>query len=102
MKRKCTSQQTLSAKQRVISAPGESVLSDSVCTPSTSTGASTSVDTMNCGSCACLQTYEDDVCLGTGAEWVQCGCGRWLHEECIDSVVYGDDVQERFCSYCVL
>ena len=71
------------------------------CTPSTS-AAGTSVETVACECCECLVTYEEDVRLGTGAEWVQCGCNCWLPEECIDSVVYGDDSKERFCSYCVL
>ena len=31
----------------------------------------------------CLGTYNDDITLGNGAEWIQCGCGQWIHEECI-------------------
>ena len=27
-----------------------------------------------------------------------CVCGRWLHEECIDSIRYA----EKLCSYCVV
>jgi len=25
--------------------------------------------------------------MGNGAEWVQCGCGQWIHEDCIDKTV---------------
>ena len=45
---------------------------------------------------------DDPLRQGTGVEWVQCGCGRWLHEECIDSVIQDADGQERFCSFCVV
>ena len=31
----------------------------------------------------CLGTYNDDITLGDGVEWIQCGCGQWIHEECI-------------------
>ena len=30
---------------------------------------------------------------------MQCGCGHWLHEECIDSVIQDADGQERFCLF---
>ena len=34
--------------------------------------------------------------MGNGAEWVQCGCGQWIHEDCIgDSTVVGSDGTER-------
>ena len=29
--------------------------------------------------CACFGLYEDDV--GTGCEWLQCCCSRWIHED---------------------
>ena len=32
--------------------------------------------------CVCDQTYEENVKLGGGVEWVQCACLRWLHEDC--------------------
>jgi len=53
-----------------------------------------------CGEC--LGTYKDDIDLGNGAEWVQCGCGQWIHEECIDVVVTDEDGNERICSSCVV
>ena len=30
-----------------------------------------------------VYSHEQDIKQGTGAEWVECVCGRWLHEECI-------------------
>ena len=59
-----------------------------------------SVNTSEC--CECLQSYAEDVRLGTGAEWVECACGRWLHEDCIDSVVCATDGKEKLCSFCVI
>lgn len=52
--------------------------------------------------CECQRTYAEDVSLGTGAEWVMCACGRWLHEECIDSVEFDDAGKEKFCSFCIV
>ena len=40
----------------------------------------------------CFGTYKEDIDLGNGAEWVQCGCGR------IDESVTGEDGKERMCS----
>ena len=37
-----------------------------------------SIDTEEC--CACFGQYSDDI--GTGREWLECACGRWLHEDC--------------------
>lgn len=52
--------------------------------------------------CECSLTYAEDVRLGTGAEWVECACGRWLHEECIDSIEYNSNGKEKFCSFCII
>ena len=49
----------------------------------------------------CLGTYNDDITLGNGAEWIQCGCGQWIHEECIVDTMTGDDGTERICSNCI-
>ena len=43
-------------------------------------------------------TYKEDIDLGNGAEWVQCECGQWIHEDCIDESVTGEDGKERMCS----
>ena len=63
---------------------------------STTVSTSTSSDS-TC--CECSRSYEEDVRHGTGAEWVRCACGRWLHEECIDSIDYDSSGKEKFCSY---
>ena len=32
-------------------------------------------------------SYADDIRNNHGEEWVQCACGRWIHEKCIDEVI---------------
>ena len=59
-----------------------------------------SVNTSEC--CECLRLYAKDVRQGNGAEWVECACGHWLHEDCIDSVVCDADGKEKLCSFCVI
>ena len=57
----------------------------------------------NCTECCeCLCTYDADIGNQTGAEWVMYACNRWLHEECIDSIVQDDEGDERFCSFCIV
>ena len=41
--------------------------------------------------CVCYLTFENDQQQGNGLEWVQCVCGRWLHEECICEI----DIDEQ-------
>ena len=44
--------------------------------------------------CVCFGSY-----VGTGREWLQCSCSRWIHEDCIDD----EDVEEnsgRLCPLC--
>ena len=36
-----------------------------------------------------------------GKEWVLCACGRWVHETCVEEIVFDDHGEERFCPYCV-
>ena len=50
--------------------------------------------------CVCFGTFSDDT--GTGREWIQCGCSRWLHEDCIDEVLTDASGQERICPLCVM
>ena len=52
--------------------------------------------------CECLGTYKEDVEMGNGAEWVKCGCGQWIHADCIENTVTDKDGIERFCSKCVV
>ena len=46
--------------------------------------------------------HKEDIDLGNGVEWVQCGCGQWIHEDCIDKSVTGEDGKERMCCNCVV
>ena len=32
-------------------------------------------------------------------EWLECACGRWVHEECMEDVVLGGYGQELFCPF---
>ena len=46
--------------------------------------------------CVCFGSYEDDA--GTDREWLQCRCGRWIHEDCVD---YEDSSPEGgLCPLC--
>lgn len=38
---------------------------------------------------------------GLGEKWMECPCGRWMHDKCIDQVVSHAVDKERFCSFCV-
>ena len=48
-----------------------------------------------------LGTHNDNITLGNGAERIQCGCGQWIHEECIVNTMTGDDGTETICSNCI-
>lgn len=50
----------------------------------------------------CFGTYKEDIDLGNGAEWIQCSCGQWIYEECIDETVVGEDGIKIMCSNCVI
>ena len=41
---------------------------------------SSEINTDQC--CVCFVEYLDDVTNSSGAEWIECACGRWLHEDC--------------------
>ena len=61
-----------------------------------SAGDVTEIDTNEC--CVCFQLYSEDV---SGAEWIECACGRWLHEYCGEECVIDADGKERFCPTCL-
>ena len=44
--------------------------------------------------CVCFVAYEDDT---SGMDWVECACGRWLHEDCADDFVIDEGGNERLC-----
>ena len=52
--------------------------------------------------CECFGTFEDDIMLGNEAEWAQCGCGRWIHEDCISETAMDESGRPRICSNCVM
>ena len=56
-----------------------------------------SIDTEEC--CACFGQYSDDI--GTGREWLECACGRWLHEDCVENIVYDTNGKEKLCPLCL-
>ena len=52
--------------------------------------------------CECFGTFEEDISLGNGAEWVQCACKQWIHVECISETVNDENGRKRVCSNCVI
>lgn len=44
----------------------------------------------------CFGFYQED-----GTDWVECGCGRWVHEQCMEEVVLDSNGDERFCPFCL-
>ena len=57
---------------------------------------------IDCECCECLGTYQKDVDMGNGAEWVKCGCGQWIHEECVENAVTDVNGAVRCCSNCIV
>ena len=51
--------------------------------------------------CMYFVHYNEDVIEGSGADWIYCKCGRWLHEDCVEDVVKDSEGVERYCSFCV-
>lgn len=49
-----------------------------------------------CECAFCFRSYQED-----GAEWVECGCGRWVHDLCMEEVVLDRNGVERFCPFCL-
>jgi hypothetical protein len=56
----------------------------------------TEIDTNVC--CVCFGLYTEDV---SGADWIECACGHWLHEECAEECVVDANGKERFCPACL-
>ena len=44
--------------------------------------------------CVCFIDYDNDP---SGKNWVECACGRWLHEECADDCVVDDEGKGVIC-----
>ena len=51
--------------------------------------------------CMSFGSYDDDVIEQSGRDWINCACGRWLHEECAEDHGVDDNGKDRFCSYCL-
>ena len=47
--------------------------------------------------CVCFGSYQEDI--DTGREWLQCSCGKWLHEDCVDDSDM-DNETNRLCPLC--
>ena len=57
------------------------------------------IDTNEC--CICFRTFDEDFIEETGLDWVECVCGRWLHEECISyNIVTDANGRELLCPFC--
>jgi len=55
-----------------------------------------------CCKCFKIKTFEEDITLSNQAEWVMCGCGKWLHEDCVSETVLDASGKPRMCSDCVV
>ena len=49
-----------------------------------------------CG--VCYEPY----CYPDYCDWIQCACGQWSHEDCVDEIVTDENGEERFCPRCVV
>ena len=56
-----------------------------------------SIDFDRC--CACFGLYADDA--GTDREWIECSCSRWIHEDCVENVIYDANSKELLCPVCL-
>ena len=68
---------------------------------STSSVANTSKEIDTNQYCVCFRTFTEDTLEGTGLEWVECVCGRWLHKDCISYDIATDaNGKELLCPLC--
>ena len=65
--------------------------------PAKAPRVSDDIDTEEC--CACFGQYSDDI--ESGREWLECACGRWVHEDCVENIVY-DTNAVSIVSFCNL
>ena len=48
----------------------------------------------------CFQSFFDDE---EGEEWIECVCGRWVHENCLEyDIVVDTHGREKLCPSCVM
>ena len=48
---------------------------------------------------ACFGLYADDA--GTDCEWIECFCSRWIHEDCVENVIYDANGKKLLCPVCL-
>ena len=51
--------------------------------------------------CMCFGLYSEGVVSGDSRDWIECACGRWLHEECAEDREVDANGKERFCPSCL-
>jgi len=74
------------------------VSTDDIATASSTTTTETDVsDWSHNTCCVCFAQFEDD---DEVEDWVQCACKRWLHEDCMNDIVYDKYGRELFCPHC--
>ena len=71
-------------------------------TSSTATVAPAGLNDQDYECCECFGTFEEDIILGNEAEWAQCGCGRWIHADCIHETAMDENGKPRMCSNCII
>ena len=61
-------------------------------------------EVINADRCAiCFRSYDDDILEETGEDWIECACGRWVHENCVHyDIVVDTSGREIICPHCVL
>ena len=71
--------------------------------PKTSSTSCSNEEEINTDQCAiCFRTYNDDIWDGTGEDWIECVCGRRVHENCVEYDIVADATsRERMCPHCV-
>ena len=87
---------------RIDSAEGISVEHTNVSDAMPATAVPGQEDGQEYECCECFGTFEEDISLGNGAEWVQCACKQWIHMECISETVIDENGKQRVCSNCVI
>ena len=87
-KRGCKEKVSSQPKRRCqSSSPGE-------CSNNLEEGSEVSESAATCA--FCFEPYTTD-----GSEWVQCVCGRWVHELCIEDIHVDEAGKEKFCPFCI-
>ena len=76
--------------------PDAQSTSTSAMTPPARKKRKTETEQTSCDECAfCFGVY-----CNNGEEWIQCACGKWVHEDCIEELFNDASGQEKFCPSC--